>query len=473
MTAAPMTESARNLQAHSAILGLLNVSVAFGIIFYFIGRYSIPTGVEEAVSLLLFVTIGTYSIIMFSQTSAQQGLSTQSLFWFFSLWFFFLAPLTQYMVGDVEYAPLVGSRSLYLSIVLLWLIVFHFCYSRAPQLKFLPAVLSDRGRHREIAWFNLIIISTALSIWIVAYAARYSYFILILRLPDPSLIDGSLAAYLLTNLFARPGVVVAFLLAVLKIKHMKTRTWRDWMATGYVFLLFCVTNFPTSQARFYVLAVAICFLMAILPRVSRNGLFTNVFLLTAMIGSSVFNLFRGIRQDYDILERINFSYLHEGHFASFSNFGHVVNFVQEHGIRWGQQLLGSLFFWVPRGVWQDKPTGTAEFIVKEYLEWEQGLTFTNISMPAIAEFFIDFHIVGVVGGAAVFAVISANIDRWSLVIDHSGSLNLRSVILTSYVTGLWLFINRGDFQSAVAYTVGISLAVLFVVTVASRARNAE
>ena len=175
---APMTESARDLQTHSAILGLLNASVAYGIIFYFMGRYSLPVGVEEALTLLLFVVIGTYSIIMFSQTSARQGISTQSLFWFYALWFFFLAPLTQYMVGDVEYAPLVGSRSLYLCIVLLWLIVFHFCYSRAPQFKFLPAVFSNRGRHREIAWFNLIIISTALSIWIVAYAARYSYFIL-------------------------------------------------------------------------------------------------------------------------------------------------------------------------------------------------------------------------------------------------------------------------------------------------------
>jgi hypothetical protein len=322
----------------------------------------------------------------------------------------------------------------------------------------------------EISWPKLVAVATCSATWVFAYAARYDFLILAIRLPDSSAIQGSLPLYLFTSYFVRPAVVISFFVALMKLRDDSVATWQSRVLVGYLFALALATNFPTSQARFYVFAVLVCGLMVLLPRIAVRAQAVNALLILSMVGSSVFHLFRAGRVAYDWRERFDFLYLHEGHFSSFSNFTHLVDYVHQHGIRWGEQLLGSVLFWMPRALWPDKPIGTAELIVREYLQWQHGLVFSNIAMPALGEFFIDFHIPGVVLGAAALATLSANIDRVYRVHSATPRLALPSILIASFLTGLWLFINRGDFQSAFAYSTGISVAILAVVHLTSRRR---
>lgn len=69
-----------------------------------------------------------------------------------------------------------------------------------------------------------------------------------------------------------------------------------------------------------------------------------------------------------------------GDFDSFSQITNTVEYVNEHGITSGNQLLGVLFFWVPRSIWPDKAidTGTVLGEFKAYF-------FKNLSAPLWAE----------------------------------------------------------------------------------------
>jgi len=58
----------------------------------------------------------------------------------------------------------------------------------------------------------------------------------------------------------------------------------------------------------------------------------------------------------------------------------------------GRQALGSVLFWVPRGVWPDKPVDTG-ILLAQY----RGYSFQNLSAPLWAEFLVN-------GGISVLIV---------------------------------------------------------------------
>ena len=67
-------------------------------------------------------------------------------------------------------------------------------------------------------------------------------------------------------------------------------------------------------------------------------------------------------------------------------------------ITWGYQLLGALFFFVPRAIWATKPIGSGAMLASH-----QPRAFTNIAMPYWGEGYMNFGILGVV----IFTIILA------------------------------------------------------------------
>jgi hypothetical protein len=96
-------------------------------------------------------------------------------------------------------------------------------------------------------------------------------------------------------------------------------------------------------------------------------------------------------------------------YDSWANIYTAVEIAGAHGVQWGHQLLGSLLFFVPSGVWSGKPLATGIFLAN-YLTVNYSMWFTNLSAPLIAEGYLDFGFVGVIlyAGAAAFAVTLLN-----------------------------------------------------------------
>jgi hypothetical protein len=96
-------------------------------------------------------------------------------------------------------------------------------------------------------------------------------------------------------------------------------------------------------------------------------------------------------------------------YDSWANIYTAIEIAGAHGVQWGHQLLGSLLFFVPSGVWSGKPLATGIFLAN-YLTVNYSMWFTNLSAPLIAEGYLDFGFVGVMlyAGAAAFAVTLLN-----------------------------------------------------------------
>ncbi|MCM3505968.1 oligosaccharide repeat unit polymerase [Curtobacterium sp. ODYSSEY 48 V2] len=82
-----------------------------------------------------------------------------------------------------------------------------------------------------------------------------------------------------------------------------------------------------------------------------------------------------------------------GDFDSFSQINNAVFYVAANGTTLGKQFLGVFFFWVPRSIWPDKAVDTGALLANF-----RNYTFTNLSAPLWAEFFVNGGWVAVIVG---------------------------------------------------------------------------
>lgn len=127
-----------------------------------------------------------------------------------------------------------------------------------------------------------------------------------------------------------------------------------------VFLLLfnLILNTPISSARFWVGTIY----MSIIIIFIKWKPFTQSILVISIFSIFIFvfpyaDLFRD-SLDVD-LEFVNFStsFL-SGDYDAFQQIMNSVKYTDIAGYSFGYQLLGVLFFWVPRSIWLDKPVGS-------------------------------------------------------------------------------------------------------------------
>jgi hypothetical protein len=145
-----------------------------------------------------------------------------------------------------------------------------------------------------------------------------------------------------------------------------------------------------------------------------------------------------------------------GDFDSFSQITNTIDYVAASGISWGNQLLGVLFFWVPRSMWPEKPLDTGVIVA----QWKM-YGFSNLSSPLWAEFFINGGWVLVVVGMFAFGLLVGRLDRSSeYVLSTTGWPSVAACILPFYL----LIVLRGSLLQSMASLAVILAASAFVRT---------
>lgn len=117
----------------------------------------------------------------------------------------------------------------------------------------------------------------------------------------------------------------------------------------------------------------------------------------------------------------------------------------------GEGFFGAVLFFIPRAIWSSKPIGSGQMI--SHLS---NLSFDNVSMPLVGEFYLNFGFLGVVICSVILGLIFRSIDD---VVRHFEKYKI-SVPFLIYLQsiGLIFLILRGGFLSAFAYTVAVLLS---------------
>ncbi len=136
----------------------------------------------------------------------------------------------------------------------------------------------------------------------------------------------------------------------------------------------------------------------------------------------------------------------------------TIIYVNFHGITWGNQLLGSLLFFIPRKFWPQKPIGSGHTIATD-LGWD----FTNVSCPYIGEGYINFGILGVILFAITLAVLTkfGDVAYKKSVYSNSKEITIIELVYP-FSIGFLFFILRGDLLSSLSYYIGFMVPVILL-----------
>lgn len=142
-------------------------------------------------------------------------------------------------------------------------------------------------------------------------------------------------------------------------------------------------------------------------------------------------------------------------YDAFANNAATIELVHTQGFSYGYQLLGGVFFFIPRSIWTIKPFSSGEMI-GEYLVNNYGYGFTNLSNSFVSEGFLNFGILGVVLFAIILAFVIVKFISW-LNCD-----NLLKKMMAFYFSIHLIFFLRGDFTNGFSYYIGPLLAVVLI-----------
>ncbi len=96
-----------------------------------------------------------------------------------------------------------------------------------------------------------------------------------------------------------------------------------------------------------------------------------------------------------------------GDYDSFAQTNNSLNMVAHIGYSYGRQLLGVVFFWVPRRVWSGKPDDTG-IVIAEFMKYR----FRTLSAPLVSELYVNGgYLLVVAGFVGIGYVLSRSLGR--------------------------------------------------------------
>jgi oligosaccharide repeat unit polymerase len=232
----------------------------------------------------------------------------------------------------------------------------------------------------------------------------------------------------------------------------------------FSFIFGIILCFPTAIPRSLAATLYIPFILISFMHnkdgsnnksIQSKYLLPNVLFFAVLLIFPLLDLFRNFRSidslDFKVL---NFNTIFAGHFDAYQMLIRALSF--DHYF-YGYGFFGTLFFWIPRSIWPGKPFDSAQIVAGF-----SGLSHENVSMPLIAEFFLNFGYLGVVIGAIILGIFLRYIDSIFLKGFLGGLTLTRSAIIYFQLIGILFLILRGGLLSSFAYGASILLTWLFI-----------
>lgn len=169
----------------------------------------------------------------------------------------------------------------------------------------------------------------------------------------------------------------------------------------------------------------------------------------------VADLFR--RKDVVAAQRSGFlsEYAGNGDYDAFGQLSNAIFYNATEPFQFAHQLMGSVFFWVPRSIWSNKPSGTGS-VLAEF----RGYNFTNLSAPIWAEMLLNFGVIGVVIASIAVGALLGRLDRRFMRSEGFGVDAIMASILPFYL----LILMRGSLLQATGILVVLVFSIIFIGT---------
>lgn len=401
----------------------------FIIIFYLVNViYTMP------MKLALSFAINGVVIFILSVGSLKRfSLSTNSMHMLFCLLFLWCAPILQFNSKSTFWGIQTNTNNFLTTniFIFIWLICYYIGFRITSYQTYKTKEIEYKSLNVKYV-ISLLIISAGL--------ALVCYF----KFHDDSAMSRT-TNLLLSNTFR---AIITFS-TVIVIKWQRTSK-NSFIFTIIALLILLIGCFPTHLSRNAFGAIYVCVLLTLVPWIRKNNRFIVLFTVCFLFMFPVMDLYRhksftevGLQEIFNSIITYK-DYFNTANYDAYQMIIAAENATDIVGYTYGRQLLGVLLFFIPRNMWVNKPVGTGAYISNIL-----NLEFSNISAPLIAEGYINFGIIGIIGFGLFTGMILRMLDNtyWSNNKENLSFINL----IYFYVVPYMLFICRGDLLSSWAY----------------------
>lgn len=244
------------------------------------------------------------------------------------------------------------------------------------------------------------------------------------------------------------ALLIALLIFCIDLVTMKT-IQNQKPALWFLFIIVLILNFiinsPLRMARYVLFGV----IFAIVFVLYKNRIIQSKihFFVILFFAPALYFLFRfmgvysrGTETDLNAALSAAFDLkgtLVHGDFDGLQMHILGINHVMQEGFHWGQQILGSILFFIPRDIWAFKATPSSTLIAES-----NGQVFTNLSASFYLEGYLDWGWVGVIAMAILLGKLLVKADRATL----GNFQSVPSVIFVAFLT----IIMRGALLAIIA-----------------------
>lgn len=396
-------------------------------------------------------------IIAFNIYYDKYDYSLNKMFWYFMLFFMFISPLFQYFTSYNQWNYYLSETTYYRSnnIICMFLISYILFkkYLLERSEKILEKVnkkiykikinkskkISKNLLYFTIAIFLIYMINVRLGTF---YRGNNEIY----------LINDGISAIINHFIKAFPVFCFCYIFNFYNEKDKKN-------ILLMLFIMIFVMIYPQSTNR-YLLGIVYLGLLIVIFQGKIKKRYFNIFIISLFILLfPLFQLFKWYSFGYlinnknTIVTQFENSY-NSADFDAYSMLGRTINYTDANSFTYGKQLSTTLFFFIPRKIWNNKPFPTGKVVAIS-----QGQTFTDLSCPLMAEGYIDFGTFGVV---LYSFLLSAFLNIFDMI--YYKNINKKTELKLTYpfMFGAIIFILRGALQPTFMYTLLFYFAFIIV-----------
>ncbi|RZQ03953.1 hypothetical protein D8T39_22385, partial [Vibrio vulnificus] len=303
-------------------------------------------------------------------------LSLIKCYFLFQFLFMSLIPSVEFNLEHVYWGgePFETESYLYLNIVL-FITNFFAVFVYRISWRGVNNVNEDERQHKVslLSIIGLVFLSF-ISLCFVYYVNNFSVISMFVRAGEFKDTASNSSSVLLIMTYLGKFIPFFCLMAAISVNN------KNRLLVCYLFLVLLVCVFPFGNARFLVASVYIPLLIICYPKILKGVKGISLFIFSLLVLFPFFDNFRNLNDNEEINFIPSFDFFLNGHFDSYQSFLRVL---ENDVVTYGRQLLGVIFFFIPRAVWSDKPSGSGYYISELF-----NYGFSNISMNYFGEGYI-------------------------------------------------------------------------------------
>lgn len=392
---------------------------------------------ELAIEVLFFVIIfqSIFSILKL------QGILSE-IYFSFSLIFFGIIPWLEYKNNIINWGfpPIENETYIKANLSIIFAnIIFSYFYSKEFFQKY------RFNKNLNFTNYNRALGLSILACLFTLFLNDFNFINMMYRGGLHNSIELSQIEFLMASVLR----LIPFICFIIYVRQSIKYSLRVFI----LFILVLISSFPTGIPRFQSAAIYLTILIIYMPFLLNRKIIAFLLILSLIFVFPLMNQFRYYSENsIDLNFNINFFF--EGHFDSYQSLLHVI---QYDVITFGYQLLGPLLFFIPRALWDEKPSGSGHYMASLF-----NLEFTNISSNIYAEGFINFGYIGIF----IFSIIIGKYFGYASKLIINPDFPEYKKYILYYCSFYSFFILRGDLLSSLSYFLGFIIlyfAIYFLV----------